>query len=333
MKNFFIASLLSVVFTGCFILLSDNSKKVSGSWIFDDDNLVERMLSKNEIVYRDNPAGLPKSANTVLFGRVSWFNSLLERFSLHESMSFEDKEILFDALFGFIPDEPTDDFYRAIAIGGYFKDGTESLILYARVYKPSDKAPADSKCILGFTGNFTATQNTQTGEIKLEPINTGIFPRFNWSANGVIFSDNSIVKASDLYSQEKVDEIKAEGGDDIYFQYVNLADVYIKDEKKDNDDEILGMLNDAYNNSASLPIRIVAKLNAFLYYLYKNDVASAEEALTIVTQLYSESESIDPSFRIIVDIEAPTMLRIYKNNAANPLGVRLAASFNDKHLY
>jgi Fe-S-cluster formation regulator IscX/YfhJ len=322
MKNLVcIVSVLSVVFTGCFTFPGGNSgsggsKKVSDAWMFDDNNLAERKLSKNEIVYRDNPAGLPKGVDAELFGKVSWFNSLLERFSLHESMSFEDKETLFEALFGFIPDGPTDDFYRAVAIGGYFKDGTEPLILYARVYKPSDKAPAGSKGILDFTGNFIVTQNKQTGKIDFIPIDTGIFPNVNWFSNGVIFSDNSIVKASYIYSQKKENEINAEAGDDIYLQYVNMADVYIKDEKNDNDNKILEMLNDAYNNADSLTVRLTAKLNTFLYCLYKNDVAGAEEALTIATQLSNESESIDPSFRRVVDIEAPTMLRIYKNNAA-----------------
>jgi hypothetical protein len=318
-----ILSVFCVVFTGCFTFPSgggsgsNNSKKVSGSWVFDDDNLAKRTLSKNEIVYRDNPAGLPKGANTELFGKVNWFNSLLGSFSLHETMSFEDKESLFDALFGFIPDGPTDDFYRTVAIGGYFKDGTEPLMLYARVYKPSDKEPAGSKGVLDFTGNFIITRNRQTGETNLQPINTGALHSVNWVTNGIILSDNSVVKASDIYSPEKEDEVKAESGDNIYFQYVNLSDIYIKDEKKDNDDKILEMLNDAYNNVDSLPVRLVAKLNTFLYYLYKNDVASAEEALATATQLYSESESIDPSFRIVVDIEAPTMLKIYKNNLAN----------------
>jgi hypothetical protein len=102
---------LCVVFTGCITPPYGVSEKVSYSWVFDQDKLSERKLSKNEIVYRDNPAGLPNGADVDLFGRVSWFNSLLEIFSLQESMSFEDKESLFNALFGFIPDEPTDDFY------------------------------------------------------------------------------------------------------------------------------------------------------------------------------------------------------------------------------
>jgi hypothetical protein len=284
--------------------------------VFDQNKLSERKLSKNEIVYRDNPAGLPNGADTELFGRVSWFNSLLEIFSLQESMSFEDKESFFNALFGFIPDEPTDDFYRAVAIGGYFKNGKESLILYARVYKPTDRTPDGSKGILDFTGNFIVTQTVKTGKINFIPSNNVIIHGANWFSNGIIFSDNSIVKASFLYSQENEDEIKKESGDDIYMQYVNLADIYIKDELKDNDDKILGMLNDAYNNSVDLSVRLAAKLNTFLYYLYINDIAGAEEALTTAAQLADSAESINPDFRRVIDIEAPTMLKIYKNNAA-----------------
>jgi hypothetical protein len=50
------------------------------------------------------------------------------------------------------------------------------------------------------------------------------------------------------------------------------------------------------------------------HYLYKQDVESAENALTIAVQLSEGVENIDPSFKRVIDIEAPMMLKIYKNN-------------------
>jgi hypothetical protein len=313
MKNFVCVVLFSVVlFNSCLTPSSSNANKPSESWIFGSNGLEKSKLLKNEIVYRDNPAGLPAEVETDLFGKISWFNSLLETFDLHETLSFEEKEAFFNALFGFIPAEPTDDFFRAIGVGEYLSDKSP-LILYARIYRPSNRAPDGSKGILQFTGNFAAIRNNQTGKVDFRPLAGMIIPNMNWFSNGIIFA-GSIVKASYLFSQEDEDKIKEEVGDNIYLQYVNLADIYIKDEIKSNDDKILEMLNGAFNDAADLTIRTAAQLNTFLYYLYKQDVDSAEEALTTAVQLSKEMENIDPSFKRVIDIEAPTMLKIYKNN-------------------
>jgi hypothetical protein len=319
MKNFICVSLFSIVlFSSCLTTPSNNTNrsntnKTSTPWIFDTSIFEKAKLSENEIAYKDNPAGLSVEAETDLFGKISWFNSLLEIFDLHETLSFEEKEAFFNALFGFIPAEPTGDFFRVIGVGEYFNDKSP-LMLYARVYRPSDKAPADSKGILHFTGNFTATRNNQTGKINFRPLNGIIVPNMNWFTNGIVFADGSLVKATYLFSQEDENKIKEEAGDNIYLQYVNLADNYIKDEIKSNDDKALEMLNEAFNNATDSTIKIAAKLNTFLYFLYKQDVDSAEDALTITVQLLREVENIDPSFKRVVDIEAPTMLKLYKNN-------------------
>jgi hypothetical protein len=292
---------------------SNNANKPSESWIFGTNSLEESKLLKNEIAYRDNPAGLPSGVEVDLFGKISWFNSLLETFDLHDALSFEEKEAFFGALFGIIPAEPTDDFFRAIGVGEYLSDKSP-LILYARVYRPSDRAPAGSKGILQFTGNFAAIRNNQTGKVDFRPLKGMIIPNMNWFSNGIIFADGSFVKASYLFSQEDENKIKEEASDNIYLQYVNLADNYIKDEIKDNDDKALEILNEAFNYATDPTIRIAAQLNTFLYYLYKQNIDGAENALTIAVQLSKELEDIDPSFKQVIDIEAPTMLKLYKNN-------------------
>jgi hypothetical protein len=315
MKNVIAIPLfLSIFLVGCFTTPNIN-KNTSTSWVLNNDSLEKAKLSKNEITYRDNPEGLPGGIEIDLFGKISWFNSLMEAFGLHESLTFEDKETLFNALFGFIPADPTSDYYRAIAIGEYLSDRSP-LVLYARVYEPSDKAPIGSKGILQFTGNFAVIRNTQTGKIDFRPLKGIIIPNMNWSTAGIIFSDN-IIKASYLFSPDGENRTKEDAGDNIYLQYVNLADNYINDEIKDNDDKALEMLQDAYNNATDLTIKIGAKLNTFLYYLYKNDVTNAENALTVAVQLSKEVIDLDPSFKRVIDIEAPTMLRIYKNGIKN----------------
>jgi hypothetical protein len=285
----------------------------STSWVFDKDNLEKRELLKNEVVYRDNPTESLAGVDVNLFGRLVWFNSLLDSFDLHESLSFEDKEALFDALFGFIPADQTDNYYRATAVGDYFGKGSH-LILYARIYRPSDKAPKGSKSVLQFTGNFVMSENNQTGEIKINPLKGFILPNMNWFNIGIIFSNNLIVRASFLHSQEGENRTKEEAAGNIYMQYVNLADDYIKDEITANDDQALEMLNEAYDNATDLSIRLVAKLNTFLYYLYKDNIADAEEALAIVTQESERMEDLDSSLKWVINIEAPTMLEMYKNN-------------------
>lgn len=314
MKKFAYVVIVSMFFWGsCSTTSSNNASKPATPWIFDNNNLEKANLTKNQIVYRDNPAGLPKGVKSDLFGRINWFNSLLEIFDLHETLKFEEKEMFFNALFGFIPEEPTDDIFRAIAIGEYFSDKSP-LILYTTVYKPSSKAPGGSKGILDFSGNFTAVRNNQTGKITFRPLKGMIIPNMNWFSNGIIFEDGSVVKASYLFSKEYEEKTKNEASDNIYLQYVNLADIYIKDEIKNNDEKALQMLNDAYANAADTNIKIAAKLNTFLFYLNKQDVKSAEEALAMAAQLAKKAENIDTSFMRVINIEAPTMLKIYKNN-------------------
>jgi len=299
-----------VLFSSC---LTTAKNEPETSWIFGNNSLEKTRLSKNEIVYRDNPVGLPAEAETDLFGKINWFNSLLETFNLHETLSFEQKEVLFNALFGFIPAGPTDDFYRAIAIGEYFSDKSP-LILYARVYRPSARAPSGSIGILDFTANFAVYRNNRTGINDFRPMNGLIVPNMNWFSNGVIFADGSIIKASDLFSQENENKVIEEAGGNIYLQYVNLADSYIKDEIETNDNRALEMLNEAFIHADDLTVRIASKLNTFLYYLYKQNVNNAEEALLMAVDLSRGLRNIDPSLNRVINIEAPMILRIYKNN-------------------
>ena len=300
----------------CFSLPTEkpvNTKnKSETSWIFGINNT---KLIKNQIIYRDNPAGLPDEAKTDLFGKINWFSSLLETFNLHETLSFAQKEELFNALFGFIPAGPTDDFYRTVAIGEYFSDKSP-LILYARVYRPSARAPSGSIGILDFTANFAAYRNNRTESVDFMPMNGLIVPNMNWSSNGVVFADGSIIKASDLFSKENENNVIEEAGDNIYLQYVNLADSYIKDEIKTNDNRALEMLNEAFTHSDDPTIRITAKLNTFLYYLYKQNVNNAEKALLTASELLRESKNDNPSFDRVINIEAPIILELYKNNMA-----------------
>jgi hypothetical protein len=313
------AFILASCFTSCFTTQSTNNiwpsnrtNNAPTSWIVGNDGLENLNLSKNEITYKDNPSGIPSGAEVNLFGKISWFNSMLEILNLQETLSFAEKESFFNALFGYIPAAPTSDFYRAVAVGGFFSDNSP-LILYAKVLKPSANAPSGSKEILQFTGNFMAFRDNKTGKIEFNH-SRGIIPGMNWLSNGVLFFNGLLVKASYLYSKEDENETIKEAGDDINWQYVNLADSYIKDEIEENDGKALEMLNKAYENSTDPMIKIVAKLNTFLYYLSKNDVAKAEESLKLADSLVKKSKDLDPSFLRVVEIEAQTMLKLYKNN-------------------
>jgi hypothetical protein len=300
-----------IILTGCSTILNSNKSQTSNqsSWISNAGSLYSN-LEKNEIVYRDNPAGLPNGINANLYTRLSWFMSLLDFFELHETLTYEKKESFFNALFGFIPSGTTDDFYREVAIGGYFEEKFP-LLLYATVHKPSADAPEGAAGILGFYGNFVGVRNSQTGNIRFQRMNI-INPNFNWGSIGVIFSNNNVVRGSFLFSQEAENKIKEEYKNNLYMQYVNLADGYLKDEIAGNDETALRMLNEAYANSNEVPVRIVAKLNTFLYYLSRDNIRSAEEALTTAARLSNDFVNIDLSFKKAVEIEAQTMLNIYK---------------------
>ncbi|NOY07638.1 MAG: hypothetical protein GXP33_02215, partial [Spirochaetes bacterium] len=92
---------------------------------------------------------------------------------------------------------------------------------------------------------------------------------------------------------------------------VKLADVFLKDESIDNDKLVKPMLLNVINNrDVDMNTRIAAKLNLFLYYIYEENIKSAEN-------LYGEIKSslpadINKSFRFAVKYEAPFMLKCLK---------------------
>ena len=92
-----------LVFTSCLTMANTSTpakESISTSWIFDKEDLELKILKKNEIVYRDIPSGLPDSAEIKLFGKINWFNAILDGINLHETMSLDNKKQLFKALFG-----------------------------------------------------------------------------------------------------------------------------------------------------------------------------------------------------------------------------------------
>ncbi|GHV69727.1 hypothetical protein AGMMS49928_13330 [Spirochaetia bacterium] len=310
--------LISCLFCGilllAFISCSTTPKTpTTNSWIYDKDNLENVPIEKNEIIYRDIPGGLPKGADGPLFGKLAWFNSILNAFDLQETLSTDDKDKLFDALFGFLPETPTNIIYRAIALGKYFENGSP-LILYAGLYEPASTAPEGSLGILQFTGNF-GTLKTPS-KVLFVPVKGYLSISEFWKTMGVVFQDGLIVEASHLYNAGYEMKIMLDAKDDTNMEYINLADLYINDQLRENDARALEMLNEVYEKDDATELqKTVAKLNAFLYYLYTDDVSAAEEALLTAKEHSEKIPDLSPSILRVINVEAPAMLELYKINS------------------
>lgn len=278
-------------------------------WIFSDGGLEEAPLAMLEIAKRDNPGVSVAAASGAAFGRVAWFNSLLDQLELHDRLGLEAKIALYDALFGYLPAAPTADFYRMAAIGGYFGEG-KPLVLYAKAYQPSAKAPAGSGVVIQYTGNFVVVRDNKTGEVRRNPVNGMISPGFNWFTNGIVFADGRVVKTSYLYDPEEEKATAAEGGPAMV--KANLADLRVKDELLDNDAGIEASLEEAFADpAADVNIRALAKLNLFMFGLYAGDLAKAEAALDAARAV--GASITEPSFREVIDLQAPAMLAVYRH--------------------
>jgi hypothetical protein len=276
-------------------------------WVFEGGGLEKRKLATNEIAVADAPGEPPRRAEgTRTFGKVAWLYSFLERAGLHSKLDLQQKQALLAALFDGIPAEPTPDFYRAVAIGGYF-DGKTPLVLYARAFKPSERAPKGSAVVLQFTGNFVVVTRKKTDKTELQPVSGMIMPNFNYFTNGILFSDGRVVQANFLYSPAEEKKLRAEGDPDTVA--ANLADAYTKDEVPENDAGIEGMLVAASRSEkATVEVRTTALLNLYQYFLY---AGKADEARGALRDAQAAGKGIaDPSFREVLDIQAPQMLAL-----------------------
>ncbi len=283
------------------------SSQTSNDWLFNYSWITSKpQYSVNVISKPGFSAG--EIVRPSLFGQVAWLNSLLVTFSLHDKLSIDDIEKLAIGLFGDIPAQSSSGYFRAVGIAGYFST-KEPLIFYVSAGKPSDKAPQGSKIILQFTGNFIRTKDSKTGAVSTTPITSMISPGFNWFSNGVIFENSLIVKASYLYDVLYEVALLRDADGDKDMEIINVSDLYIKDELTDNDKDIEANLLSVKNNSKDTTKQCIASMNLFLYYLYTDNVAKAEEELAFAENL---SKALDAEIQSAVNKEAKVMLEIYK---------------------
>ena len=280
------------------------------AWIFTDAGLENAKTPAMAVVSVDAPGESPEfRAEAGSFGKVAWLYSIMDKLELHAKLSLDAKEALLKALFTRLPANPTDNIYRATAIGGYFKDG-DPLILYSRAYKPSASAPAGSSIILDLRGNFIITKDKKTGISEPSPLKGVVMANFNWYTNGIAFSDGRLVRAGYLYSADEEKSIKEDAAGDKALEKVNLADLFLKDEDPANDASAVAALREAIADPAASPeTRTTGWLNLVMGYLALDDVAQARTALA--SALDSGKGIADPAFREVLDIQAPQMIELY----------------------
>ncbi len=294
---------LSLALSSC----RTTTEKEMRNWIFGEESLSKMQIPKGSILSKDR---IPPE-NGVLtisnFGQVSWLNSILGRFDLHEELSLDEKKKLLNNLFQNIPVTSDHKIFRMTALGGFFESG-ENLVFYSTLYSPSQSAPEGSRFILDIKANCILTVNRESGETDMTVFNSAISPYLNWFSNGVIFQEGMVVKTMDLSNIETYEDLK---NNSDYISHINLADRYTRDELKENDLSIPCLLISALEDpQLNRKEKVTAALNMFQYYLYKEGLDQALTYLALALNLGEELENED--FRRVLDYEAPHMYALMK---------------------
>jgi hypothetical protein len=278
----------------------------TGSWILDWEQEHKTSLGQYEIVYKDSPKSMPAPLETALFGRADWFITFLNVFELQEKLDMEQKLQLFDALFNYIPAKPQTEGYRIVSIGGFKEDKSLQLVLAS--IELNEKAPKGTHG-LDIISNSIIMSTNKGRQFTITELSINV----NWSSLGVIFPDGRVIRAGNLYNETKIDQWKKESGDDEAFLAINLSDMYIKDEIKENDAEAFAMLEKIMGGTYTDPMtNLFVRMNYFLCLLSANRVDEAEKLLAEATELYHTIPEPDPGCKQAVELEAPTLLAIYK---------------------
>lgn len=281
--------------------------KGTGSWILDWEQEYKTSLDRYEIVFKDNPKSMPEPLETGLFGRANWFLTILSVFDLLDELNMDQKLQLFDALFNYVPAKTQDEGYRIVTLGG-FKDDKALQFVLASV-ELNEKAPKGTHGLKIIT-NSTVLNTNKGKQFTITQLSLGI----NWSPLGVIFPDGRVIQTGNLYDEKEVDKWKKESEGNETVLAVNLSDLYIKDEIKENDAEAFAMLEKALSGTITDPVEnMTVRLNYFLCLLSANRIDEAEKTLDEVTELYRNlPDQSAAGLKQAVEIEAPTLLAIHK---------------------
>jgi hypothetical protein len=305
---------VTLLFQSCG-MLSGVQRSPGGNWIFDWEANTREGLAEYEVAFKDNPDSVPEKIETGLFHRISWFNTILGTFELHQKLNMEQKRQLFDALFGYIPGRPQDQAYRVVSLGKFKKE--KPLIFLLAAAELNEKAPPGS--ILG----IDILSNCMYWDVKEK--NSSVFTRdftitelrqaeINWNSFGLLFSDGLLVKGNDLFNEKKIEKWKKESGNDQGMLAVNLSDLYIKDELVSNNAEAAAMLERVIADTSAEPlIAVSARLNYFLYLLSTGDTGGAEKTLREAADIAGTINDKDPGMVSALEYEAPAMLELYKH--------------------
>ena len=293
---------------------AEGSRRSTGNWILDWEADMVKGRPENEIAFMDNPDSMPRPAESGLFYRINWFNPILGTFELHQKLNMEQKQRLFDALFGHIPGEIHDRAYRMVSVGNFMNG--KSLIFALAAVKLNEHAPPGSSLGIQILSNclFTDVKKKNEDTVTRSFVITELsLVQANWRALGVFFPDGRLVRTSDLFNEEKIARWKKESGNDQGLLAVNLSDLYIKDELESNDREAAAMLEKTIADANVEPvIAAAARLNYFLYLLAAGDTAGAEKMLNEAAALAKNSKEKDPGLTNALEYEAPAMLELYK---------------------
>lgn len=272
---------------------------VGSYWFFEEEKTA---LDTGAIKARQQTTDLLETIDVGNFNQISWLYSILDNMDMHETMTLEEKKQFMDGLFENIPAQVYEDVSSTVAVGNYFGEG-ENLVYYTQTFSPSEAAPAGSSIIVFFTGNYMETIDSETEELKRTRMD-GFISMLNSDFGGILFENGQLVYAAALSNAEEY-AAALEMGDSL--SLINLIDSYTKDEIPENDSDV-PQLYEQLSDIEDPTLRTVADLNYFQYLVSIEDLEAAGEQLEVAQA--SGAEISEPSFRRVLDTEAPQMLAL-----------------------
>jgi hypothetical protein len=237
---------------------------------------------------------------------------------LIEKLTIEEQQQFIQALFSNIPTESgAGDKVRNIVVANYYENGDPLIVHITKAFSGPNKTPA---VVAVFN---TAGSIRMFGYKLIKSLGPAVdYPRFIKNSDGmklvgkeyysIKFLSSGQVSASSATDKELASFESLEDAS----ERVNLTDNYLRDGNKENDDQVVPVLESVIADESVEPIvRVHANLQLYMYYLFRGDLAKAKEITTslIDSELMDDSVVSGSELAEAVSNDMPTILKIVEN--------------------
>ena len=242
---------------------------------------------------------------------------VLRLLGLVDQLSLSDQYEFIAAMFRDIPNPATFGVpVRNIVVGQWFDNG-EPLIVHVTLAFSGD-APDVNPVVVAAFNTFDGIRRTGHKHMRSEG-SASEYPRFvrtddRWvSAFAEYYTltvfDHGQVSASGAVGQDLPDFATIE---DVR-ERVNLTDAYLRDGVRENDAEVVPVLESVIVDETVAPLsRVHARMQLFTYYLFSGDLAAAQEVSDALQtwDLISEPTVVETELAEVARIDVPNILAI-----------------------